>query len=35
LKKKPFIGPSAKEAINQIEIIYNKNANFQFKKYLK
>jgi hypothetical protein len=35
LKKKPFIAPSAKDAINQIEIIYNKNAEYQFKKFLK
>lgn len=35
LKKQSFIEPSAKEAIKQVEMLYNKNANFQFKKYLK
>lgn len=35
LKKQPFIEPSAKEAIKQMEMLYNKNANFQFKKHLK
>lgn len=35
LKKQPFIEPSAKESIKQMEMLYKKNANFQFKKYLK
>lgn len=35
LKKQPFIEPSAKESIKQMELIYKKNAEFQFKKHLK
>ena len=35
LKKQPFIEPSAKESIKQMEMLYKKNAEFQFKKHLK
>ena len=35
LKKQPFIEPSAKDAIKKMESLYQKNAEFQFKKYLK
>lgn len=35
VKPQPFIRPSAIEASKQMERIYNKNAQFQFKKHLK
>lgn len=35
IKKKPFINPSAVKASKNMEGIYEKQANFQFRKYLK
>ena len=35
LNAKPFIKPSAIQATKKMEQLYNKNAEFQFKKYLK
>lgn len=35
VKAKPFIAPSAIQASKQMERIYYKNAQFQFRKYLK
>ena len=35
LQRKPFISTSALEASRKIEAFYFKNANYQFKKYLK
>lgn len=35
VKTRPFMKPSANEASKNMEAIYNKQAEFQFKKYLR
>jgi hypothetical protein len=35
IKKRSYIAPSVKIAVSKTEMLYQKNANFQIKKYLK